>query len=96
MVFFVNVDDILHPHWKEKHIVRFSLQNFISASEKYVAVVKSGIFALWPNIIIPIAPIETENCQHKRDNVFNALKSMFSTCFHDFHKMFPINPIKRI
>ena len=88
MVFFINVDDILRPRLKEKHIVMFSLQSFLSASEKYVAVVKSGIFALWPNIIIPIAPIETENCQHRETMSSMPLKACLQLVFHDFHKNF--------
>ena len=74
MVLFVIVDDIL---------VRLSLQSFISASEK------CGSRKVWH--ICSMAQYHNPYCTNwdwelsaERDNVFNALKSMFSTCFSWF------------
>ena len=62
MVFFVNVDDVLHRSM-EKILKSLCLcQKNVSAS------VNPVIFALWPNTIILMAPIETENCQHWKRN----------------------------
>ena len=83
MAFLVNnVDDILHPHLKEeeKHIVGFSLQSLCLCRQKNVSVVKSGMFALWPNIIILITPAGTGIVSIERQCLQRPQKSMFSTC----------------
>ena len=64
MVFCVNVDDELHRPLEEIHIVRYFLKSLCLCQKNVSASVNSVIFAVWPNTIILMAPIETENCQH--------------------------------
>ena len=79
------VDDVFPPLLREKHIVRFSLES-LYLRQKNMSVVKSGMFALWPNIIILIAPIETENRQHRETMFSMSSKAYFQRVFHHFQK----------